>query len=199
MSVETHIYDHKFFKNTIKFEAESASNFVNVVLKYYQPKSIVDIGCGAGIYLKEFAQKGIKNLLGIDGSPAAREEFLLNKDKLIIFDLAKEYNFKENYDLALCLEVAEHLEEKDADILVETITEASNNIIFSAAVPGQGPRSIGHINEQPHSYWIDKFKKKNFLYLKSRTEAMRKEMKDLGVVWWIVNNLMIFSSSSNSD
>ncbi len=195
MSVETNIYDNKFFKNTIKFEAESASQFVKVVLKYYQPKSIVDIGCGAGIYLKEFSEKGINNLLGLDGSPAAAEEFLLSRDKLIIFDLAQKYNFEENYDLGLCLEVAEHLEERDADILVETIISASDNIIFSAAVPGQGPRSIGHINEQPHSYWIDKFKKKNFIYLEDRTELMRREMKELGVVWWIVNNLMIFASS----
>jgi len=197
MSVETHIYDNKFFKNTIKFEADSASHFVNIVLKYYKPKSIVDIGCGAGIYLKEFAEKGVDKLLGLDGSPAAAEEFLLSKDKLIIFDLAKKYNFTENYDLAICLEVAEHLEKEDADILVETITKASNDVIFSAAVPGQGPRSIGHINEQPHEYWIDKFQKKNFIYLKDKTEEMRREMETMGVVWWIVNNLMVFSFKKN--
>ena len=197
MAVETHIYDKKFFKNTIKFEADSASHFVNIVLKYYRPKSIVDIGCGAGIYLKEFADKGIDNLLGLDGSPAAKEEFLLNREKLIIFDLAKKYNFGKKYDLALCLEVAEHLEEKDSDTLIETIIDASDQVIFTAAVPGQGPRNIGHINEQPHSYWIDKFKNKNYIYLEERTERMRREMKDLGVVWWIVNNLMIFCSDSD--
>lgn len=192
MSVETHIYDHKFFQNTIKLEADSAAQFVEIVLKYYQPESIVDIGCGAGSYLNEFNKKGIKKLYGIDGSPAAKEEFLLSKDKLMIFDLAQKYEFKEKYDLGLCLEVAEHLEQKDADILVETIISTSDDLIFTAAVPGQGPRSIGHINEQPHQYWIDKFAGKNFSYLESRTEEMRQEMKEKGVVWWIVNNLMIF-------
>lgn len=197
MAVETHIYDNKFFKNTIKFEADSAAQFVDVVLKYYKPQSIVDIGCGAGIYLNEFDKRGVKNLLGIDGAPAANTEFLLDKSKLIIFDLAQKYKFKEKYDLCLCLEVAEHLEERDADILVETIIESSDNIIFTAAVPGQGPRSIGHINEQPHSYWIEKFKLKNFIYLESRTQEMREEMKEKGVVWWIVNNLMVFSKNVN--
>ncbi|MFA6995137.1 MAG: methyltransferase domain-containing protein [Patescibacteria group bacterium] len=192
MAVETHIYDNRFFRNTIKLEASSAFEFTALVLKYYTPASLVDIGCGAGIYLKEFNKKGIKNLLGLDGSPAAGEEFLLDKHKLVIFDLAKKYKFKKKYDLALCLEVAEHLREKDADVLIETITEAADNIIFSAAVPGQGSRSIGHINEQPHNYWIEKFKNKNFSYLKLRTEKMRAEMKARGVVWWIVNNLMIF-------
>ena len=193
MSVETHIYDNKFFQNTIKFEEESAAQFVDVVLKYYHPESIVDVGCGAGIYLKEFDKKGIQEILGIDGSPAAADEFLLSRDKLIIFDLSNRFNFDRKYDLCLCLEVAEHLEESAANVLVETLINASDNLIFTAAIPGQGPRSIGHINEQPHEYWIKKFAEKNFSYLESRTEEMRQEMKDRGVVWWIVNNLMVFT------
>lgn len=192
MTVETHIYDKRFFKNCIEFEAESASVFVDIILKYYSPKSIVDIGCGAGIYLKEFQDKGINNLLGIDGSPAAQDEFLINKDKLAIFDLSQKYEFKQKYDLAICLEVAEHLEKKDADNLIETIINASDDVLFTAATPGQGPRSIGHINEQPHSYWIDKFKKSGYKYLKQKTEKIRKEMEEKKVVWWIVNNLMLF-------
>jgi SAM-dependent methyltransferase len=197
MPVETHIYDQKFFKNTIKFEAESAQQFVGIVLKYYQPHSVVDIGCGAGIYLQEFQKQGIKELLGLDGSPSAQSEFLLNKNKLIIFDLAKKYKFTKKYDLCLCLEVAEHLREKDADTLINTLTSASDQLIFTAAVPGQGPRSIGHINEQPHDYWIKKLADKNFIYLKSQTSKMRKEMKAQNVVWWIVNNLMIFERLTN--
>ena len=197
MSVETNIYNNKFFKNTIKYEADSAAEFVGVVLKYYNPKSIVDIGCGVGIYLKEFNKKGIEYLLGIDGSPAAKDEFLLSPEKLIIFDLAKKYKFEKKYDLALCLEVAEHLREEDADVLVETIIGASDNIIFSAAVPGQGPRSIGHINEQLPEYWIKKFAGRKYNYLKEQTKEMRKEMRDRSVVWWIVNNLMVFKRKYN--
>ncbi|HZJ41715.1 MAG TPA: class I SAM-dependent methyltransferase [Patescibacteria group bacterium] len=192
MTVENHIYDKKFFQNTIKLETESTTQFVNIILEYYMPTNIVDIGCGAGLYLKEFQRRGIRDILGIDGSPAAAAEFLLEKDKLIIFDLAKKYKFKKKYDLSLCLEVAEHLPESDADTLVETIINASDNIIFTAAVLGQGPRSIGHINEQPHSYWIKKFQQRNFHYLESRTKEMKKKMGAQGVVWWLVNNLMIF-------
>ena len=192
MAVETHIYDNHFFKNTIKLETDSASQFVDIILNYYQPQSIVDIGCGAGIYLSEFSRRGIQDLLGVDGSPAAKEEFLLEKDKLIIFDLAGECRFPKKYDLCLCLEVAEHLEENMADTLLSTLIGVSDNIIFSAATPGQGPRSIGHINEQPHEYWIEKFGRIGFAYSRSQTKKMRKEMKTGNVVWWIVNNLMIF-------
>jgi len=195
MAVETHIYDSKFFKDTIKLEADSAAEFVRIVLEYYSPANLVDVGCGAGIYLNGFAQNGINEALGIDGSPAAKEEFLLGRDKLVIFDLSEKYKFNRRYDLCLCLEVAEHLETGSADTLVETLISASDNIIFSAAVPGQGPRSIGHINEQPHEYWIRKFENHGYAYLKVRTEEMRQKMASGKVVWWIVNNLMIFTKN----
>ena len=195
MPVENHIYNERFFQNTIEFELESAAAFVDVVLLHYSPKSIVDIGCGAGIYLKAFSDRGIVNLLGIDGAPAAASEFMLDKSKLEIFDLSKKYNFAEKFDLALCLEVAEHLPEEDADVLVENIIAASDNILFTAATPGQGPRSIGHINEQPHQYWIDRFAAHGFVYQSDLSEEMRQDMSNKKVVWWIVNNLMVFSKN----
>ncbi len=159
---------------------------------YFSPKSVVDIGCGAGIYLLEFKKRGIEDLLGIDGSPHAKEEFLLDKSSLDVFDLAEVYQFKKRYDLCLCLEVAEHLREEDADALVGNIITSSDNIVFTAAVPGQGPRSIGHINEQPPEYWIEKFEKSNYKFQKEITEEMKSRMEDKKVVWWIVNNLMVF-------
>ena len=191
MAVETHIYDRQFFQNTIKFEAQSADAFVGIVLRHFNFSSLVDVGCGAGIYLQAFKKQGIRDLLGLDGSPWVREEFLLNKDNLVIFDLCKPYPFGRRHDLALCLEVAEHLPETAADTLVDAVVGAADTVLFSAAIPGQGPRSIGHINEQPHKYWLDKFRKRGFIFQKELTEQLRLELKEAGVVWWIVNNLLI--------
>lgn len=196
MSVETWIYNSRFFKNTIKLEAASAVQFVKIVLKYYQPQSIVDIGCGTGLYLREFANQGITDFLGIDGAPAAQTEFLLVKNKIVIFDLSQEYQFSKKYDLALCLEVAEHLPAQNADTLIKTITKSADEIIFTAATPGQGPRSIGHLNEQTHQYWIKKFQDQGFSHLPDRSKKMRKELKANNVIWWLVDNLMLFKKKS---
>jgi len=193
MAVETHIYDRKFFRNTIKLENSSAKAAVNILIKHLKPKSVIDIGCGSGIYLKEFADQGT-GIIGYDGSPAAIAESLV-KDKTRIYDLCKPLHLDRKFDLCICIEVAEHLPAKCAPILINTLTKLSSLIIFTAATPGQGPRSIGHINEQLPEYWIKKFKAKNFQLDKKLTSKIKKEMKEKNVVWWIVKNLMVFKKS----
>lgn len=190
MAVNTRIYNQHFFENTIKFEGPSAKAVVDILVKHFQPKSVVDIGCGAGIYLREFEQRGI-DVAGYDGSPAASTESLVG-DKVKVHDLTTPLVLDARFDLVLCIEVAEHLEEEFADTLVDTLRPLGDVLIFTAATPGQGPESIGHINEQPHQYWIDKFLERGLAYDADTTAAVRQEMIQADVVWWVSKNLMIF-------
>jgi len=190
MAVEYHIYDQKFFANSIKLEQASAAAAVNALYRYLRPKSVIDIGCGCGIYLKEFEKLGVV-IGGYDGSPAAIQASLVG-DKIKLFDLAEPLRLAKKFDLALCVEVAEHLVERSADTLVDSLVSLSDNIVFTAAVPGQGPQSIGHINEQLPEYWIEKFKKRGFILQAELSDKIRAEMKAKDVIWWIVQNLMIF-------
>ncbi len=190
MPVNTKIYDQKFFDNTFKFEAESAQAFVDILNKHFAPRSVIDIGCGSGIYLAEFAKNKI-SVLGYDGSPAAIAGSLVGAN-IKLHDLCQPLILNQSFDLCLCLEVAEHLEETCADTLVETLTGLSSTIIFTAATPGQGPVSIGHINEQPYEYWQEKFKNRNFILNTALTEKIKKEMAEQKIVWWLTKNLMIY-------
>ena len=193
MPVDTKIYDQKFFHNTLKFEAKSAQDFVSILIKHFAPKSVIDIGCGIGIYLAELKKNNIK-ILGYDGSPAAIKGSLIG-NKIKLYDLCRPLKLKSKFNLCLCLEVAEHLGLKYAKILINTLTNLSDTIIFTAATPGQGPKSIGHINEQPHKYWQKLFEQKNFKLNKKLTEKIRREMVNKKVVWWITKNLMIFEKN----
>ncbi len=191
MAVNAKIYDQKFFDNTFKFETESAKAFVSILIKYFAPKSVIDIGCGTGIYLAEFAKNNI-DILGYDGSPAAISGSLAG-DKIKLHDLCQPLKLNQRFDLCLCLEVAEHLAKGCADTLIGTLTKLSRATIFTAATPGQGPKSLGHINEQPPEYWQEKFKRKNFIFNQSLTEQIKIEMSGQNVVWWLTKNLMIYS------
>lgn len=193
MAVNTNIYDEKFFKNTLKLEEPSAKAAVQIINNRFKPKSIIDIGCGIGIYLKEFEYLGVE-ITGFDGAPEAVKNSLVG-DKIKLHDLSRPLRLDSKFDLCLCVEVAEHLPKAYEDTLLNTLIRLSNTIIFSAATPGQGDESIGHINEQPHEYWINKFHGLGFAYQKYLTDDIRAEMAEKKVVWWIAKNIMVFKKT----
>jgi hypothetical protein len=81
----------------------------------------------------------------------------IRPDEFRCVDLEKPITLDKTYDLVISLEVAEHLSESSAEVLVESLVKAGKVILFSAAIPKQG--GFNHINEQWPSYWEDKFQK----------------------------------------
>ncbi|MCA9789386.1 MAG: hypothetical protein KC462_06410, partial [Cyanobacteria bacterium HKST-UBA05] len=63
----------------------------------------------------------------------------------------KPIRFNQTFDLAMCVEIAEHIPNRCSRQLVKTLTKASDTVFFTAAPPGQG--GVGHINEQPQAFW----------------------------------------------
>lgn len=140
---------------------------------------IIDVGCGPAIYVKALRELG-HDVIGIDPDPRCPE---------VIKSMFDEHD---RYDLALCLEVAEHIDESLSDKVVKKLTELAPVIIFSAAVPGQGGH--GHINCQPKEYWEHKFGKLNFVVDKDKTENFINFMRQGYHMGWLTNNVQIFCS-----
>ena len=70
-------------------------------------------------------------------------------------DLTAPVCTNRRFDLAQSLEVGEHLPTAASETLVDSLTRASDRVLFSAAVNGQGGEF--HVNEQPLSFWQDLF------------------------------------------
>lgn len=100
-------------------------------------------------------------ILGVEGEWLDKNKLHVDESLILIKDLEKPLTIHKRFDLALCLEVVEHLSESSADVIVDTLTGLSDIIIFSAAIPGQ--KGQNHINEQYIEYWEKKFKKKDYL------------------------------------
>ena len=121
----------------------------------WRPDSVVDIGCGRGAWLAACGERGVQRLTGLDGDWVSQEMML---DPSIAFqraNLQQEQPAGERHDLAISLEVAEHLPLASADGFVRTLAAHADAVVFGAAYvsqPGQG-----HINTQPHSFWANKF------------------------------------------
>ena len=151
------IYKH----NRQAHNEKAAKEIVPFLIEWFDPKTIVDIGCGIGSWLSVFQKNNIE-IQGIDGKHVDKSLLYVSENKILFTDLRADFKLNKKYDLAVCLEVAEHLPEENANKFVEKITNLSDIILWSAAIPGQGGQN--HLNEQPHEYWKTKFEKHNYKF-----------------------------------
>lgn len=172
----------------------SASIIVPMVMDIYAGKtkhaihSVIDVGCGLGQWLYTFKMGGVNTILGIDGSHVLSENLYIEKDEFLPYDLNRCGDLKigQKYDLAISLEVAEHLPEDVADDYVSLLVRSSDVILFSAAIPNQTGEN--HINEQPHQYWANKFALHNYFML----DIFRPRIWDNSIInWWYRQNMFL--------
>ena len=154
------IYDKSFF-NSMDEHTYSARIILNILFKHYNPKSIIDVGCGSGFWLKVAREMSAVSITGVDGTWLKQEMLLSDKIELITHDLEIPLPTLPKYDMAISLEVAEHLSERRALSFIEDLCNLSKVVLFSAAIPNQG--GDNHINEQWQSYWYGMFRDNNYL------------------------------------
>lgn len=121
----------------------------------YKPVDVLDLGCGIGGYIQSYQKWGADYVFGVEGFDP-KEDFLV-PDHFLQFDLTKPLDLGKTFDLVLCVEVIEHIESHESDNLLKSIaSHARKVVVFSAGRPGQP--GIGHVNCQPISFWIDKWR-----------------------------------------
>jgi SAM-dependent methyltransferase len=159
-SVPTTVYDEKFYDLTVEGSLRSARIVVPLVFNLNPIRSVVDFGCGHGTWLKAFQELGIVDIQGIDGDYVDRRRILIDPGKFLAADLTRPIRLDRNYDLAMSLEVGEHLPRSSSVHLVDSLVSASRFILFSAAIPNQGGYS--HINEQWPEFWRSLFLERGY-------------------------------------
>lgn len=162
---------------------------VPIIIDIFHPKSVIDVGCGIGTFLHVFHECGVTDLLGIDGDWVNRKKLLQNIDlsAFVPTDLNEPIIIGRRFDIAICLEVAEHLKETSAHTLVESLTTLSNIIVFSAAIPGQGGQN--HINEQWITYWEKLFNEHHYVLY----DIVRPQIWDNpNIFFWYKQNIVVF-------
>ncbi len=147
----SHIYSNEFFDYIDHGARQSANSLIRCVQSWITPESVVDVGCGRGVWLSEWAAAGCQDIAGVDGDYVDRERLAISRDAFFGQDLVKPIDLGRRFDLAQSLEVGEHLPPEASASLVQSLTTHADLILFSAAVPGQGGEF--HINEQPLSFW----------------------------------------------
>ena len=134
-------YSKYFYENLADGSIRSTRVMVPLVLDLVQPKSVVDIGCGIGTWLKVCREHGVEEILGVDGLHMDRGQFLIPEECTLSADLSKPLHLEKTNDLVIFTRSGEHLPAQSAETLVDTVTQLGPVVMFSAAIPFQGDQS----------------------------------------------------------
>ena len=187
-------YGRDFYVANAEGARRSARVVVPLILELVHPESVVDVGCGVGAWLAVFRECGVMDIAGLDGKDLDPGLLQIPADRFRVADLTQPLRLERRFDLAISLEVAEHLPPECAEGFVESLTWMAPVVMFSAAIPGQG--GTHHVNEQWPDYWAGLFGNRDYVAL----DCVRREVwDDENVEYWYAQNTLVFVARDRLD
>jgi SAM-dependent methyltransferase len=165
----------------------SARIILSNLFERYRPKSVLDVGCGIGTWLEVAAELGVQEVIGVEGQWLDRDLARIPRERIVTHDLERPFDLQRRFDLAICLEVGEHLSHEAAPAFVESLVRHSDAVLFSAAIPLQG--GDHHVNEQFPDYWQQLFGERGYVAV----DAIRPLIwYSTEVLIWLRQNVVLF-------
>jgi hypothetical protein len=195
-------YNSFFFDQLVGGSTRSALEVVKVVKDLVNPKSVIDVGCGIGTWLKVWMDSGVEHISGIDGHYILPEQLMIPPEyfkqmdlssptqlasRYKLTDLKRSTESSDRFDLAQSLEVGEHLPHEVASALVGFLCSLAPVVLFGAAIPYQSGSE--HINEQWPRYWAELFLQKGYVAI----DAIRDRVwNNPNIEAWYRQNTLIY-------
>jgi len=160
MTATSVVYHPGFYERQSGPSHLAARSILPHVFASVRPRSVVDVGCGVGTWLAAAHQCGAERLVGLEGDWVDEGDLRAQDIELIRADLEEPVRLGEEFDLAMSLEVAEHLTPERGESFVGDLCRLSKAVLFGAAIPGQG--GVNHLNERWQSYWVELFERHDY-------------------------------------
>jgi hypothetical protein len=169
----------------------SARVVVPLLMQWFKPASVVDFGCGAGGWLDVFREHGVPRLQGYDGPWVPAEILKIPAGCFQSVDLRAGFPPVQRFDLAMSVEVGEHIAPQTAEALVDFLCASADVVFWSSAVPGQG--GFEHINERWQEDWVQTFGARGF----EAFDLVRPVVwHDARVSFWYRQNGLVFANEA---
>lgn len=182
-------YNSAFYDLNLPGSLRSARVVVPMLLELLTPRNVVDFGCGTGSWLKAFMECGVQDVLGLDGDYVDRSKLVIPIENFVPTDFRRPVTVGQKFDLAISLEVAEHIPTRMNREFVRALTAAAPVVLFSAACPGQG--GTNHRNCQWPGYWMALFAERGF----RRLDPIRHRIvRNFRVESWYRQNIYLYAS-----
>jgi hypothetical protein len=179
-------YTTDFFSQQQEGSFRSALRILPFVFELISPRSVIDVGCGVGTWLAAARTLGVTDVMGLDGDYVNRGLLRIPEECFRSTDLSQPFTCERTFDLALSLEVAEHLPGASASALVDSLARLAPAVLFSAAIPKQCGEH--HIHLQWQSWWVNQFNRHGF----RAVDCIRQRVwNDESVEWWYAQNIFL--------
>jgi SAM-dependent methyltransferase len=186
-SADRSLYQEDFYASLAETSLPSARVVAPMLVEWASPRSVVDFGCGSGMWLQGFQETGIEDVLGLDGEWVDRNWVKLPEEKFRQVNFDEPISLERTFDLAVSLEVAEHVRPEGAEDFVGSLCKASSLVLFSAAIPHQ--EGDHHVNLQWPSYWEALFAAQGYVALDCLRHRIWSHPE---VHWWYAQNAVLF-------
>jgi SAM-dependent methyltransferase len=184
--------DVKYIHTEKAHNLNAPLEIVPIIVDLFKPKSVLDVGCGIGTWLKAFESAHVTDYVGLDGAYVDRSMLMIPEGKFISQDLEKPFDLNRKFDLVISFEVAEHLSGNVAKEFVHGLVAHGDVVIFSAAIPFQGGQN--HLNEQWPSWWAAHFAD----YRYNSYDIIRSRIWDNPKVdVWYKQNMLVYCKEGN--
>lgn len=185
-------YDEAFYATSRLRSLRSARLLLGLLAPHLETKSAVDFGAGTGTWLEAACEGGAEVALGIEGQWVEQSPLRFRGATYRYQDLNNRIGLDQRFDIAISVEVAEHLQPDRGPTFVDDLCRASDHVLFGAALPRQ--LGEGHINCRPHSYWAREFARNGFNCLDAFRPAV---WYDPRVDPWYAQNCLLFATKSS--
>jgi SAM-dependent methyltransferase len=158
----------------------------------FEPRSVLDVGCGLGAYLRIFRNSGAE-VFGVDGADYSSHHFI-DQDEYAALDMDHcPLLLDRSFDVTLCVEVLEHLEEAPALSLVDAMAaQTKRAILFSAAQLDQP--GYAHKTLREPEFWLRRFEDAGWAVDVPGSMAARV----LSTLHWFRRNLFVLLPKSQA-
>jgi hypothetical protein len=148
------------------------------------PPSLLDIGSGTS------AMVNVARKLGVDAIGVDK----IARDPDIQHDLREPLNLGKTFALVTCIEVAEHIPEKDSGIFLNNVCShlmRGGRLVFTSAPPSQPGDE--HVHLKHAYYWRNRIDERGLSYREDLTVRLRLAWQWLPMpMMWIVGNVQVF-------
>lgn len=160
--------------NDYEGDAEKLSE---VLIDEFSPDTVFHIGCGIGLHLKPFLDRGI-TAHGVDASDVAHDNAAIPTEHITIQDLDSPVFPNQDYDLVLCLDILAHTPEDYEPEVVHAIAQTGTVAVVSPVTTEQQAFDV-----HPDEYWIEQFQRAGMEHNEDATESLRQHISEHDIQW----------------